>query len=552
MSTVETTTCAVCTSPAEEPVECRCGAVHCRACIDGHECPAPVEIVLRDEQVSLVRGVHDMIRAGHKRILVVAPTGFGKRLVWAWWTKKAAEKGRHVLVGVNRRQLVRQFSDELKARGVPHNVTMGSETTADRGELVVVASIQTLRSRHFFHPDTGERDGTGLPPADIILVDEGHLDLRTYKALFDFYPNAIILGNTATPVGPGGKACTDVWPAMYLGVPKSELIQRGRLVPTRMYAPSEPNMEGVKITKGNYAAGEAEQRVRECTVFANVFNEWLPWSDLPTVAFVPGVEFARWMAKEWDRRGFSAVCVDAKTKPKERQRIFEGVKDGSIRIVVSVDVLKIGVDCPPWTVAVDIQPTLQLRDFIQKSGRICRAYEGKTEGIYLDFSGSFWRHGHPDQDIAWDELRGDETTADLIAKARKKPGSPQPIRCPKCTHVRKHGSQCPQCGFEYAKVTRLVRMGDGSVKRMAPPRPKEKKAPTAKGTPEWRNKHWKGALFAAGRSNRTLSQARKIYKDNAGEWPPYGLDLMPPHGSTDWGRKVSEVYPWTNKRKAKA
>lgn len=546
--------CCVCHREPEDPIDCQCGAVHCRYCIDGHECPAPQEIILRDYQEDDIAGLRRMIREGRRVILLVQPTGAGKRKEFAWLTKQASDRGKRVLFVVNRRTLTTQFSDELRSIGVPHNITMGTDTTPDKGELVVVASIQTLRRRHFFHPDTGKTDGTGLPSADLVLADEAHLDLRSYKKLMEFYPGAVIIGNTATPVGPGGKGLADVWPAMYVGATKSELIERGCLVPTRMYSPSEPDMEGVKITRKN--ADEVEKRTRQCTVFANVFKQWQPWSDLPTVVFVPGVEFARWIAGEFKARGYSAVCVDAKTPKKERKRIFDGVADGSIRVVVSVDVLKVGVDCPRWKCAIDMQVTNHLRDFIQKAGRICRACGDATEAVYLDFSGAWYKHGHPDEDVAWDELKGDETTADLVANARNKPGAPQPIRCPKCTHVRKYGDKCPNCGFEYAKLTRLVQMGDGRLVKKQPTKRKEKKAPTSRGTPEWQVQKWRGAIYRAARGKReqTLRQARKLYQLDTGQWPSYDMpcNFMPKPDSADWDRKAGDVFEWARKKDPKA
>jgi len=503
-------------------------------------------IVLRDYQCSIVDGVHRLVNAGNRRVLVVSPTGSGKRYLQCWWAKKAQDRGKRIMFVTNRRWLVKQFWDELDRFGIQYSIVMGSETTADKGESVTVCSLATLRRRYFFDA-YGTPSGDGLPPADLILVDEAHLDLETYAALFKFYPHAIVLAFTATPVGPEGKAL-EIYSAMHVGATKPGLISRGMLVPTTMYAPSEPGMEGVKITKHEFAQGETIKRVRMCTTFANVFEAWAPFSDLPTVCFIPGVEFAEWMAQEFNRHGHRAALVEAKTPMDQRERIFEAVACGEIRVLVSVDVLRVGFDLPCLACGIDLQPTMQLRDFVQKTGRVCRAYEGKSEAIWLDFSGAYWRHGHPDEDFPWDELDGSETTADLMAKRRKKQGEPTPIVCVRCKFIRKGGDTCPKCGSKAAKIVRLIRMGDGKIKQMAPPREKKPKIPAAHGSCEWQQKNWLAALARAGQSGKTVAQARHLYKDKAGEWPPDGLSQMPERGHLDWNRKASEVYPWTNRR----
>jgi hypothetical protein len=95
-------------------------------------------------------------------------------------------------------------------------------------------------------------------------------------------------------------------------------------------------------------------------------------------------------------------------------------------------------------------------------------------------------------------------------------------------------------------------MGDGTLVKKAAPKRKEKKSPSVRGTPEWQVQQWRSAIYSAARGKRqmTLKQARRIYFNNTGEWPPSNLpcSFMPARDSADWDRKAGDVYEWARKK----
>jgi DNA repair protein RadD len=109
-------------------------------------------------------------------------------------------------------------------------------------------------------------------------------------------------------------------------IKNSELISQGFLLPTKVYAPSEPNIEGVKVVKrGEYNQNQLGRAVSECTVFADVYSEWDRHAGgRATVAFVPGIPFGRDLARQFNfiLGAGSAYLIEAKTKHAEREEIF--------------------------------------------------------------------------------------------------------------------------------------------------------------------------------------------------------------------------------------
>lgn len=68
---------------------------------------------LRPYQTDVIDRVRDEIRRGHKRILLVAPTGSGKTVIAGSIIRGAADKGNSVLFLAHRRELIAQAHDKL-------------------------------------------------------------------------------------------------------------------------------------------------------------------------------------------------------------------------------------------------------------------------------------------------------------------------------------------------------------------------------------------------------------------------------------------------------
>lgn len=500
------------------------------------------ELVLRPHQEFGIAGVRELMRDGNKRVILVGPAGSGKRYQAVYLSRQAAQKDKRCLVVTNRITLVKQMYDELRRFGIEYGVIMG-DVPQNREALVQVASLQTLQSRYLYN-----EGGGGLPPADLVVVDECHNNLDAYMKLFSFYPDAKIIGLTATPVGPSGASLMPIYEKMFIGSKESELISKGLLLPTKVFCPSEPNLEGVKINGRDYSQKEVNRRVLDVTTFANVFEFWKPYCWMKTICFIPGVAFSRGITEQFIIEGFQAAHIDAKTPIKQREDLFEELANGHLRVICSVDVLREGFDVPRVQCGIDLQPTLQLRNMKQKCGRVRRPFEDQEDCIWIDMNGSYWRHGHPDTDFPWEQIHGKETTRTLQKKPRE-PGDPKPIQCPKCSFARTGGNVCPNCGHESTQSIRRVRMGNGKIKEM--PVPGSDDRHDKKLEKSIAQKKWDKALGTAVYANMTVAQAKHLYHTDTGDWPPDNLDYMPKQNSGDWQRKAKDVYPWKDRRKNK-
>ena len=491
--------------------------------------------VLRDNQKKTVTAVHKQMSLGQRKILAVAPTGFGKRYLAVWWCAQSQKQGRQVLFVTNRRLLVQQMFDQADKFGVSCGIIMAGMSAHDPGASVQIASLQTLRSR-YFRNRLGIRTPERMPPADLILVDEAHNDLESYEELFSFYPNARIIGLTATPVGNKGRSLLSTYDCMVEEIQNSELVAQGFLLPTEVYAPSEPDLKGINLE--TVSQNKLGKRIQQCTLLGDVFKEWLPYQDRTTICFCPGVAFARYLVQQFCHRfgPDRAFLICGETDLAERDKIFKCVREGTGKVLVSVDVLKEGFDMPEASCGIDLQPNSQLRTFWQKVGRVKRAHPGQMSAIWLDFAGNYWRFPHPDEEPDW-KLEGNETSSERTQTNRETGKERQPIMCPKCNFVRSAGKVCPKCGYQCGAPVRRIRMGNGRLKYISAA---EKRHREKSGAEKRRGK-WISALSEGLRTGSSLHACLRIYKEHCSSPPQAEWPGVFPEGSVHWKRRVSDV-----------
>ncbi len=156
---------------------------------------------LRPYQHDVVADFERERAAGKKRILMVAPTASGKTVIGAAIVKQAVADYKTVLVLAHRREIIGQTSGKLHDQDIAHGVIQaGSDHLVRPLERVQVASIQTLHARAV------RSERMKLPDADLIWIDETHhCPAASYQKIIKAYPNAILLGTTATPCRGDGR-----------------------------------------------------------------------------------------------------------------------------------------------------------------------------------------------------------------------------------------------------------------------------------------------------------------------------------------------------------
>src|SRR5262245_9809029 len=145
-------------------------------------------IELRPYQQQAIADFESEVAAGRKRIILVAPTGAGKTVIFSEIIRREIEQHRSVLVVSHRREIISHTSAKLHANGIRHGIVQAGIDPRPM-ERVQVASIATLWVR-------GVRNNImPLPPARLLVIDEcHHAPATTYRKIIEAYPEAVLLG----------------------------------------------------------------------------------------------------------------------------------------------------------------------------------------------------------------------------------------------------------------------------------------------------------------------------------------------------------------------
>lgn len=425
---------------------------------------------LRPYQRALILRFWSEIEAGKRRPLIVLPTGGGKTVVCSEIIDQALQKNMRVLFLAHRRELISQASKTLHRAHLSHGIIQAGFPTR-LWEKLQVASVQTVHAR-------AVRTSTiELPEFDLIVVDEAHrATAESYQGIVRAYPNAIILGLTATPCRGDGRGLGICFDVLLEGAPVSELTRDGFLVPTRVYAPSVPDLKGVKIQRGDYSETQLAERMDKAALIGDVVLHWMRLAQgRKTIVFATSVGHSMHLAQEFQRQGILAEHVDGNTPPEERDRIVARVASGEIDVLCNCAVYTEGFDLPEIACVILARPTKSIGLFRQMIGRALRPAEGKTDCLILDHAGAVFEHGFIDEEIEW-SLKESHRAENKKHAGRRDGHAPRLVACPECAAINWQGRPCSACGWRPRAKAAAVAMGDGDLGEVDRTTKKAKKA----------------------------------------------------------------------------
>ena len=366
---------------------------------------------LRDYQRAVVERIATAIQGGRRRLLLPAPTGSGKTVIAAQVAADAATANQRVLFLVHRRELVQQASRKLYDVGLDHGI-IAAGFPARPDAPVQVASISTLHRRAV------RSSAMPLPEAEMLVVDEAHhAPARTWTRIIKSYPAAVVFGLTATPCRADGRGLGTMFECLIDCPSIRELIELGYLVPTRVFAPTKPDLEGIRTIAGDFDEDQLEERLDKPVLVGDIVTHWHRLADRRrTVVFAISRAHAVHLRDEFARSGVVAGYLDGDTPMQERDRILDQLKRGTIEVLVNVGVLTEGWDQPEVQCIVLARPTKSFGLYRQIVGRGLRPAPGKDHLLVLDHAGATHMHQPVETDVIW-TLSDKERARPVLAAA---------------------------------------------------------------------------------------------------------------------------------------
>lgn len=471
---------------------------------------------LRPYQTKAIQTLRDRVRSGKRRILLVAPTGAGKMTMIAAIIRTSSVR---VLFVADAAELIDQCVKELGKVGISNvGVIRADDSRTNHNATVQVASIQTLARRD-------------KPQAGIVLVDEAHLSASQSYAthVFEAYPDAIIIGFTATPTRFDGKPLGNLYQCLEIVCTYEELIKDGFIAEPLCYSgPVELDLSTIKIVGGDYEEGALGDFMRDVALVGRLLEHWIKLANMyprpnghpglmegpyrRTFVFAVNIQHSIDICTRFEAGGVRIAHLDGTTAMTERQRILKAIGAGELDAVTSVGVLLKGVDIPSVKCVVHARPTQSLVLWRQSCGRPLRPWHPgcqqnchqhpSVQPIIIDHANNIARHGFPHEDLHWE----------LTAKARRTDTKIAIRICKSCfAYLPAYKRTCPYCGADSPPPppADLPRESEAQLQSLA-------------GTPEeMRRMYFNMIVQVAKAKGYKPGFASARYKSRYGHWPPW-------------------------------
>lgn len=324
--------------------------------------------------------------------LVVMPTGTGKTRVFSEIAK--AWPG-PVLVIAHRTELIDQARGALETNCGELVSTEKAEQHAD-GTRIAVASVQTLKGDRLMFFARRHR-------ATLVICDEAHHAVSpSYRAIFDAFGDAKVLGVTATPDRSDELAMGQVFDRVAFVYEIQDAIRDSYLCPIRI---KQVQVEAIDLSNVSTVAGDLNQGELDAVMKAEAVLHGIiapsgrgdSLIELAgarrTIVFCTSVDAAHRAAEITNRyRPDSARAVDGATETSARKLILRDHKAGNYQYLFNVGVLTEGYDDPAVACVAMARPTKSRALYAQCVGRGLRPAQDKADCLVLDFVGNSGKH----------------------------------------------------------------------------------------------------------------------------------------------------------------
>jgi superfamily II DNA or RNA helicase len=396
---------------------------------------------LRPYQLDAIAASEQAFAAGHRRVLLVSPTGTGKTVMFNEVIHRRRAAGHRVLLLAHREELIRQAATKLhlatgtvaavemaalkegvgasrqrasaRARqaslvdgarpafasavgewlaeegALPLEVAAGLEVSCDElgRPCVVIASVQSMIRRLDRHADF-----------DLVIIDEAHhATADTYEGITDRYPKAQVLGVTATPTRGDGVPLAAAFDFCAFDYSLPDAILDGWLVPIRARAvKTSIDLSAVRTVAGDLNQKQLAAALSELGALHEVAGPIVAeCGDRQTIVFAVTVAHAHLlaavlrehMADRARERGEPppgpdvVLALDGTAADELRRSTVRAFHEGRCRMLVNCALFTEGFDAPGCDAIAMARPTKSLGLYMQMLGRGTRPLAGVVDAF---------------------------------------------------------------------------------------------------------------------------------------------------------------------------
>lgn len=430
----------------------------------------------------------------HNRLLLQLGTGGGKTAIFTFLIQHWLNThNSNVLILCHRTELVSQSEETLSRLNIGSEPIISKVRNAAHHSRVYIGMIETayrrLQKNPYFFKNIG-----------LIITDEAHI--LVFNKVFDFFPNAKILGCTATPCvlkrvtfwrcpyckSEATEATTccneemaewsrpftlsEIYDEIVVGPSVKEVIEFGSIVPEITFIKNYTEVTGLKQdSDGEFTVESVDKAYSTDDA---VFNVLLNYKELSagkkTIVFNSSSRTNLAVYNRFIEAGvpnvrmFDSVNKEESGSRKELLKWFDETPDA---VLMNVSVFTTGFDSREVQSIILNRPTGSLSLFLQIVGRGGRSSDKiyKDSFTLIDGGGNVDRFGEWSQDRDWRHIFFNGTS-----KEKCKTLNAIDIQdCPECGSLYpKAALECPECGYVIEASEKAPRQAAESEEVLTP------------------------------------------------------------------------------------
>ena len=336
------------------------------------------------KQQEVFRAIRDHFEQGKLNGYVKLPTGSGKTKIFTRFLQATKQRS---LIIVPTNTLVTQTVEGLEKDlgNASSQIGVVNEFSKDFDSQFIVTTYQSL----IFNVKNGK-----IKPEDFpcLILDEAHKSLgQESSEIVKSFPNSIRLGFTATPEYSEEKTLKQLLNNEIFRMEVAEAILGGMLCSAHTEVVlTHVDLSKIAFERGKYREKDLARAVNIQSRNELALRKYLEDGRIqgkPAIAFCADIEHAESVTKLFNEAGVAAATLTEKTKTREREELTNKFKNGKIKVLCSVDVLREGFDAPNAEVCLNLRPTMSAVSAEQRGGRVLRLDPSNPEkvGYIIDF-----------------------------------------------------------------------------------------------------------------------------------------------------------------------
>ena len=480
-------------------------------------------IALWPHQQQSITMLRAALASGKRKLMLQVPTGGGKTRTAGAIVELMRQRDKRAVFVVDAISLIDQTVQSFYDLGLSEiGVIQADHAMTDWSKPIQVASVQTLQRR-------------GMPDVDLAIVDEAHVRNQWLERQFasEDWGNKPVIGLSATP---WSKGLGLVYDELIAPITMRGLIEQGRLLNFRVFAPAHPDLSGVATTGGDYNGKQLGDKMNDNALVADIVSTWAKLGEnRPTLCYCVDRAHAKKVQERFLSAGITAEYIDMNTDGYERRKIQERLESGQTKVVCNIATLTKGID---WKIGCIIiaRPTRSKMLHVQIAGRVIRANSGYPDGLVLDHSDNMLKLGLPT-----DILPMPLCTAKKGDRKAKERQDPLPKECPSCNFLKPPKTkECPIC-HHVAEAHSSLEEEDGELVQID--------GKKVEATKDEKQRWLSGLYWIAAERGYKPGWAANQYREKFGVWPK-GLSSIPKHPDVDVSAFVKSRLIRFAKRKA--